>query len=106
MDSTLHFACRSLRRRQGACMFLLGIPANWQPEKWCAYALLLLVPGTLIVLPLLWLFGAHLDKGARGRWQPKVASEQYLADATDLPDLERRMRVLERVSGGPGFVTF
>ncbi|HKA42207.1 MAG TPA: DUF3563 family protein [Burkholderiales bacterium] len=87
-------------------MFWLAIPSNWQPAKWCTYALLLLVPGTLIVLPLMWLVGPHLDKGTRSRWQPKVAAEQYLDDATDLPDLERRMRVLERVSGGPPFVTF
>ena len=33
-------------------------------------------------------------------------AEQYLADATDLADLERRMRALERASGGPAIVTF
>ncbi len=34
------------------------------------------------------------------------AEEQYLASATDLADLERRARVLERTSGGPAFATF
>jgi hypothetical protein len=33
-------------------------------------------------------------------------SEEYLSDASDLPDLERRMRVLEHAGGGPAFVTF
>ena len=33
-------------------------------------------------------------------------ARQYLADATDLADLERRMRALERASGGPAIVTF
>jgi hypothetical protein len=32
--------------------------------------------------------------------------ERYLAEAVDLADLERRMRVLERASAGPSFVTF
>lgn len=39
---------------------------------------------------------------ARGR----SAEERYLAKATDLADLERRMRVLERASAGPIFVTY
>jgi hypothetical protein len=39
-------------------------------------------------------------------WRPSSADEQYLAAATDAGDLERRMRVLERASGGPAFVTF
>lgn len=34
------------------------------------------------------------------------AEEQYLAAATDLADLERRMRALERASSGPAIVTF
>lgn len=33
-------------------------------------------------------------------------NERYLAEATDLADLERRMRSLERASGGPAFRTF
>lgn len=33
-------------------------------------------------------------------------AERYLADATDLADLERRMRSLERASAGPTLVTF
>ena len=39
-------------------------------------------------------------------WQPVDRDEQYLAAATDPADLERRLRVLERSSGGPQFVTF
>jgi Protein of unknown function (DUF3563) len=39
-------------------------------------------------------------------WQLADTEEQYLAAATDLPDLERRIRVLERASGEPVFVTF
>ena len=39
-------------------------------------------------------------------WRAGDTSEQYLAAATDLADLERRMRTLERASGGPVFVTF
>ncbi|HEY3180044.1 MAG TPA: DUF3563 family protein [Casimicrobiaceae bacterium] len=31
--------------------------------------------------------------------------DQYLAAATDVADLERRMRLLERASGGPVFPT-
>jgi hypothetical protein len=42
----------------------------------------------------------------RGWWRPQDADEQYLAAATDLADLERRMRVLERASDAPVFVTF
>lgn len=33
-------------------------------------------------------------------------TEPYLAAATDLADLERRMRELELASGGPAFLTF
>jgi hypothetical protein len=32
--------------------------------------------------------------------------EQYLAAATDLSDLERRMRLLERARAAPVFTTF
>ena len=39
-------------------------------------------------------------------WRGQDPHERYLAAATDLADLERRMRVLERSSGGPHFVTF
>jgi Protein of unknown function (DUF3563) len=42
-----------------------------------------------------------------GHWWPlQDAEERYLAAATDLADLERRVRRLERASGGPLFVTF
>ncbi len=40
------------------------------------------------------------------RWLHRDTAEQYLAAATDLADLERRMRTLERTSGGRMFVTF
>jgi hypothetical protein len=40
------------------------------------------------------------------RWRPLGRDEQYLAQATDPADLERRLRVLERSTGGPQFVTF
>jgi len=41
------------------------------------------------------------------RWlRARSADERYLAAATDLADLERRMRVLERADRGPFFVTF
>ena len=41
------------------------------------------------------------------RWlAPGDGSEQYLATATDLADLERRQRELERASRGPAVVTF
>jgi hypothetical protein len=39
-------------------------------------------------------------------WQASRSEEQYLGAATDLADLERRIRVLERSRGGPAFVTF
>jgi hypothetical protein len=41
------------------------------------------------------------------RWlRRRCTNDQYLADATDLADLERRMRLLERSSVGPMFQTF
>ena len=41
------------------------------------------------------------------RWlRAQEPDERYLAAATDLADLERRMRVLERANRGPIFVTF
>ena len=39
-------------------------------------------------------------------WRAQDREEQFLAAATDLADLERRMRILERTSSGPLFVTF
>jgi hypothetical protein len=39
------------------------------------------------------------------RWRLST-EEQYLSEATDHADLERRMRAVERASGGPVFVTF
>ena len=39
-------------------------------------------------------------------WRPLDRDEEYLAAATDPADLERRLRILERDSGGPQFVTF
>lgn len=34
------------------------------------------------------------------------AGERYLAEATDLAELERRMRALERANRGPAIVAF
>jgi hypothetical protein len=42
----------------------------------------------------------------RRLWRLPSAEERYLAAGTDLADLERRVRVLERGSGGPVFATF
>jgi hypothetical protein len=39
-------------------------------------------------------------------WTGKGADDEYLAGATDLADLERRMRSLDRGNGGPVFETF
>jgi Protein of unknown function (DUF3563) len=50
-------------------------------------------------------FNVFLDR-LRRWWRPLDRDEQYLAAATDPADLERRLRVLERGSGGPQFVTF
>ena len=42
----------------------------------------------------------------RAWWTGKDADAEYLAAATDLAELERRMRLLDRGSGGPVFETF
>lgn len=42
----------------------------------------------------------------RGWWTGKDSDQEYLAESTDLADLERRMRLLDRGSGGPVFETF
>jgi hypothetical protein len=42
----------------------------------------------------------------RGWWTGKNPDQEYLAASTDLADLERRMRLLDRGSGGPVFETF
>ena len=39
-------------------------------------------------------------------WRPSEANLQYVLSATDLADLERRLRVIEHTSGGPVFMTF
>lgn len=39
-------------------------------------------------------------------WHAADSEQSYLEAATDPADLERRMRLLERGSGGPVFVTF
>ena len=49
---------------------------------------------------------ASLARRLRGWWEMRDADERYLAEAHDLPDLERRMRELDRARGGPVFVTF
>jgi Protein of unknown function (DUF3563) len=43
---------------------------------------------------------------ARRWWRRRNTGDQYLAAATDPADLERRMRILERESGGPAVVPF
>jgi hypothetical protein len=50
--------------------------------------------------------GNRILRGLRRWWGRPGADDQYLAAATDTADLERRMRALERASGGPAFVTF
>ncbi len=42
----------------------------------------------------------------RRLWRPQDTAEQYLAAATDLADLERRIRALERERGASVVVTF
>ena len=42
----------------------------------------------------------------RGWWTGKDPDQEYLAASTDLADLERRMRLLDRGNGGPVFETF
>ena len=39
-------------------------------------------------------------------WQLRDPAAQLLAEAADLADLERRLRMLERAGCGPAFVTF
>lgn len=39
-------------------------------------------------------------------WMGKDTDQEYLAASTDLADLERRMRLLDRGNGGPVFETF
>jgi hypothetical protein len=39
-------------------------------------------------------------------WKGSDPDQDYLAAATDLADLERRMRLVDRGHGGPVFVTF
>ena len=106
----------------------LPVPSAWGPGKWGAFALALLIPGSFVVLPVLWLVGElkgsamkksdspcsatfrveAVSVGQRMRrwWRSRDPSERYLAGATSHADLERRMRVVERGSGGPAFVTF
>ena len=42
----------------------------------------------------------------RGWWSGKDPDQEYLAESTDLADLERRMRLIDRGNGGPVFETF
>ena len=39
-------------------------------------------------------------------WRSQDAEEQYLATATNLAELERRLRALERANGGPAFAPY
>jgi hypothetical protein len=48
----------------------------------------------------------HLVGKLWGCLQDPTPHEQYLASATDHADLERRMRLLERMGDGSMFVTF
>jgi len=50
--------------------------------------------------------GNRIIRRLRGWWRPLSRDDQYLAAATDPADLERRMRALERASGGTAFETF
>lgn len=57
--------------------------------------------------------GASLEAGPhsiiqrlRRWWRSESAEEQYLAAASDVADLERRMQELERTREGPMFATF
>ena len=34
----------------------LRLPASHELGKWCAYILVLLAPGSFVVLPMLWIF--------------------------------------------------
>jgi hypothetical protein len=86
-----------LATREGVQMFrILAAQPTWELGKWCAYALMLLVPGSLLALPVLWLL----------RRPPADGIDEYLAAAADHADVERRLRWLERASRGPAFVTF
>ena len=49
---------------------------------------------------------SNIVERLHGWWRGKDPDEDYLAAATDLADLERRMRLLDRGNGGPVFVTF
>jgi hypothetical protein len=119
---------RPERRRNRPNRMLFRFPAAPSVRGWGALALALLVPGSFVVLPLLWLAGELKESvmmkrasspiaapaakpesviGRLRRWcQSPDASERYLAEATSLAELERRLRVLERGSGGLAFVTF
>src|SRR5262245_54471854 len=88
----------SNRSDKGSGMFRwLMAPTTWEPAKWLAYAAFMIVPGSLLILALWCIIRVQ------SAWAP---AEQYLAEASDLSDLERRMRVLERTGGGPVFMTF
>ena len=50
--------------------------------------------------------GNRIIQRFRRWWRPLSRDDQFLAAATDPADLERRMRALERASGGPAFETF
>jgi len=71
------------------------------PGKWGVFIVTVLVPGSFVVLAMV-LLGGEL----RRWWRSGDPAERYLAEATTHAELERRMRILERASGGPAFVTF
>ena len=47
-----------------------------------------------------------VDQRIRRWFRSQDYVEGYFADASDLSDLERRLRVVDRVGFGPAFVTF
>lgn len=114
--------------RLSRMLFRFTAPSAWGPGKWGAFALALVIPGSFFVLPVLWLVGELKGAAMNNResscgaaprarpesivqrlrrwWRSQDPSERYLAEACSHAELERRMRVLERGSGGPAFVTF
>jgi hypothetical protein len=122
------FAIPTQRHPLSHMLLRFPTPSAWGPGKWGAFALALLVPGSFVVLPVLWLVGELKGAAMNNReapciavprsksesvaqrlrrwWRSQDPSERYLAEASSHADLERRMRVLERGSDGPAFVTF
>jgi len=50
---------------------LLALSASYELRKWCVYALVLLAPGSLVILPVVWcvrrlLYADHAIRGGSG----------------------------------------